>query len=294
MLLTYYRPQYCSVVPLTVQSTLLRFLFWTCSLLTWSDSGPPHPCKDARHTFRVACHSGSPGTSGPGDSRLISGQQMRAPDLCWCSLVSLRFPCWGCPRFGEVGLPRPEGHAHLGAVQGKHRNTFQGQGRTDKLPARDYARRPSRARPASPATSGSAQTPESPLPRLAVSRRALRRKGRVDNNKPHGGRDPALPSSQCLGRRTRVPARSRGAGAAAAPDSHPSGPRRVLGGWAPTVVSVGGAAGAVDSRRRGQGGGRRWCGGPPAVLLPRAEEALPGKCRPCSHLAAGLARPLST
>lgn len=71
--------------------------------------------------------------------------------------------------------------------------------------------------------------PRTPLPRLVVSRRALRRKGRVDNNKPQGGRDPTLPSSgclgsQCLGPRTRVPARSRGAGAAAAPDSRPSGP----------------------------------------------------------------------
>lgn len=140
MLLTDYRPQYCSDVPLTVQSTLLRFLFWTCSLLTWSNFVPPHPCKDARHTFRVACHTGSRGTSGPGDSRLTRPQQQtRAPNLCWCSLFSLRFPYWGCPRFAEVRLPRREGHAHLGAVQGKQRNTFQGQGRTDELPVWDYA-----------------------------------------------------------------------------------------------------------------------------------------------------------
>lgn len=71
-----------------------------------------------------------------------------------------------------------------------------------------------------------------------------------------------------------------------------SEPRRALGGRAPTVVSVGGAAGAVGGRRRGQGGGRRWCRGPPAVLLPRAEEALPpGECRPCPHLAEGSGAP---
>lgn len=30
------------------------------------------------------------------------------------------------------------------------------------------------------------------------------------------------------------------------------------------------------------------------MSLPRTEEALPGKCRPCSHLAAGLAGPVNT
>lgn len=189
----------------------------------------PHPCKDARHTFRVACQPGGSGTGGPGDSRLTSRRPTGAPELYWCSLFSLPLPCWDCSRFGGVGLPGPEGHAHLEAVHGKHRNTFQGQGRTDMSLARDIARWPSRARPGGPMTSGSAQTPGSPLPRQAVSRRALRRKGRVDNNKPHGGRDPTLPSSQFLGPRTRVPARSRGAGAAAAPYSHPAGPPGLAG-----------------------------------------------------------------
>lgn len=69
----------------------------------------------------------------------------------------------------------------------------------------------------------------SALPPVLVSRRALRRKGRVDNNKPHGGRDPALTSSQCLSPRTPVPARSREAGAAATPDSHPAGPSGLAG-----------------------------------------------------------------
>lgn len=112
-------------------------LFWTCSLLTWSDFVPPYPCKEARHTFRVACQPGGSGTAGPGDSRLTSGPPTRALELYWCSLFSLRLPCWGCSRFGGVGLLRPEGHAHLEAVQGKHQNTFQGQGRTDMSLARD-------------------------------------------------------------------------------------------------------------------------------------------------------------
>lgn len=102
------------------------------------------------------------------------------------------------------------------------------------------------------------------------------------------------PSASARGVGPRAEPRGRSTGCARLPSRRISGPRRVLGGRAPTVVSVGGAAGAVGSRRRGQGGGRRWCGGPPAVLLPRAEEALPGKCRPCFHLAAGLARPVST
>lgn len=46
-------------------------------------------------------------------------------------------------------------------------------------------------------------------------------------------------------------------------------------------MSVGRAEWAVGSRRQALGGGGRWCRGPPAVLLPPAEEeALPGKrCR---------------
>lgn len=229
-LLTHYRPLYCKVVSLTVQYTLLRFFSSGCALyyLPGLTLCRPTLAKMPGILSELLANPAvDRGMGGPGDSRLMAGQPTRAPELC--SLFRLRFHYWGCSRFGGVSLPRPEGHAHLGAIHGKHRNTFQGQGRTDKSPAWDNTHCPSRARPGSPATSGSAQTPGAPFPRLAVSRRALRRKGRVDNNKPHGARDPALTSSQSLGPRTRVPARSRGAGAAAAPDSHPSGPSGLAG-----------------------------------------------------------------
>lgn len=213
-------------MPLTVQCARLRFSSAGCALgLPGApDSVPPYPYKDARHTFRVACRPGGQGMSAPGDSRLTqtptsvlpwhSGRP-RGPGAGQRSIFRRRFLAWGCSSFGGVALPRPEGQAHLGG--GGDRNIFPRQGRTGEPPAGQRRRRtqprPSRLLSDFRICADAPATPSgAPLPRLAVSRRALGRKGRVDNNKPRGGRDPVSPSSgclgsQCLGGLTPVPGR---------------------------------------------------------------------------------------